>query len=77
MRLTEICFDFHFNPVNPEQPIIQKYENKTAADFHNYEIDRIEDSGNNALTAVFHETSPSVTFSATPSPALTAGDKNL
>lgn len=77
MRLTEVCFDFHFNPVNPEQPITQKYENNTAVNLHNYEVHKIVDSGNTALTGTFIDGggSPSVTFSANPSPALVAGDK--
>ena len=77
MRLTEVCYDYLFNPVNPEQPIIEKYENTVDANIKNYDIDNIVDSGGTNLTGTFTDGggSPSVTFSATPSPALSGGDK--
>ena len=74
MRLTEVCYDYLFNPVNPEQPIIEKYENTVDANIKNYDIDTLVDAGGNNLTGFF-SSSPSVTFSANPSPALSGGDK--
>lgn len=33
MRLTEVCFDAFFNPVNPEKPVLEKYPNNASYDF--------------------------------------------
>jgi len=38
MRLTELCVDFMFNPVNPEKRIKKKYENIFSREFKTYAI---------------------------------------
>lgn len=41
MRLTELCVDFMFNPINPEKRIKKKYENVFSRSFRTYAISSV------------------------------------
>jgi len=69
MRLTELCFDFLFNPVNPEKPIPSKIAGNVSYSMSSYVVDP-DSYGNMAVTGI---SGTVITFDS--NQTLSAGDK--
>ena len=69
MRLTELCFDFLFNPINPEKPIPSKIAGGISYQMGSYVVDP-DSYGNMAVSSINGTT---ITFSS--SQTLSAYDK--
>jgi len=65
MRLTEVCYDFMFNPINPEKPIKKQLFATQNIPFYAYDI---------VSLGTISIDDQEITFSSAPSPALSAGD---
>ena len=65
MRLTEVCYDFMFNPINPEKPIKKQLNATHIFPFYAYSI---------VSLGTISIDNQEITFSSAPSPALSAGD---
>ena len=65
MRLTEVCYDFMFNPINPEKPIKKQLSAPQNVTFYAYDI---------VSLGTISIDDQEITFSSAPSPALSSGD---